>query len=245
MLRQSNGGGASSSNSVKSSIWHSVASTAKSAIRMPLPGFVEIQRTARGLIDDMEIQGYTNEEWVSLTRRVERLLLIIQGFDGPLDLGLSELSRWLHEIKQRLNDENKCVSRFGVSNAERRQRLLDELRNEITERMEEVQFRMQLQSQALPKHNPLDNFPVIQAYEITKMKLIRHRLYQEDFANSVDKRRSLSLSDTVVARTYRGQLGRLPVVYTTYVGRTEGNDTQKIAEDHLRYLDRNRCVRAT
>ncbi|KAG8719569.1 hypothetical protein FRC08_002496 [Ceratobasidium sp. 394] len=124
------------------SAWNTTTSATIHAAMMPLPGFSELQRAASSLIDDVKVQGYNDEQCALLSKRIDRLLRVIRDFGGPQFLDLSELSREPYQIKERFEDENKRAPRFGISGAERRLSMLDNLREEISGLVEETQLRM-------------------------------------------------------------------------------------------------------
>ncbi|KAG9102499.1 hypothetical protein FRC06_001946 [Ceratobasidium sp. 370] len=123
------------------SAWNTTTSATIQAAMMPLPGFSELQRAASSLIDDVKVQGYDDEQCALLSKRIDRLMRVVRDFGGPQFLDLSELSRELYQIKERFEEENKRPPRFGISGAERRLSVLDNLREEISGLVEESQVR--------------------------------------------------------------------------------------------------------
>ncbi|KAG8694426.1 hypothetical protein FRC09_009858 [Ceratobasidium sp. 395] len=109
---------------------------------MPLPGFSELQRAASSLIDDIKIQGYDDDQCALLSKRIQRLLRVVEDFGGPQFVDLSELSRELYDIKARFESEGTRSPRFGMTGAERRLSMLDNLREELSGLAEETQLRM-------------------------------------------------------------------------------------------------------
>ncbi|KAG9080499.1 hypothetical protein FRC06_006504 [Ceratobasidium sp. 370] len=124
------------------SAWNTTTSATIQAAMMPLPGFSELQRAASSLIDDVKVQGYDDEQCALLSKRIDRLMRVVRDFGGPQFLDLSELSGELYQIKERFEEENKRPPRFGISGAERRLSVLDNLREEISGLVEESQLRM-------------------------------------------------------------------------------------------------------
>ncbi|KAG9127121.1 hypothetical protein FRC07_000579 [Ceratobasidium sp. 392] len=122
--------------------WNATTSTSLQAAMIPLPGLTELQRAATSLIDDVKIQGYNDDQCALLSKRIDRLIRVIQDFGGPQYLDLSELVRQLYNIKVRFENENRRPNRFGVSGAERRLSMLDNLREELSGLVEETQLRM-------------------------------------------------------------------------------------------------------
>ncbi|KAG8753737.1 hypothetical protein FRC12_011444 [Ceratobasidium sp. 428] len=112
------------------------------AAMMPLPGFSELQRAASSLIDDIKIQGYDDDQCALLSKRIQRLLRVIEDFGGPQFVDLSELSRELYDIKARFESESTRSPRFGMSGIERRLATLGNLREELSGLVEETQLRM-------------------------------------------------------------------------------------------------------
>ncbi|KAG8743029.1 hypothetical protein FRC10_000480 [Ceratobasidium sp. 414] len=169
---------ASSFVRASSTVIRSTASGAWRASKPPLPGLAEVGGAMKALIGSMKAGGSESEECTLLMERIENLLGVAQDFDDSRHPELADMlggpqmtvdSRQLCELKDKFETESKRQS--GILGAERRQSMLDRLACKVGGIVEATSLRIQLR-QAEEGSNPIDNFPMVGAHEITEQTIL-------------------------------------------------------------------------
>ncbi|QRV94269.1 hypothetical protein RhiJN_22287 [Ceratobasidium sp. AG-Ba] len=206
--------------------WHPSISTALRAFKPPLPGFSEVRQAYKSLLDETRTEDCRSKEYTVLSRRIDRLLHLLNEFEEAQITDLSEISRQLEVIKKRLLEvEWDQRSLMGLSNHERKQRLLDELHIDVNALVEETHLRL-LYCRATGGYDPVDNFPLIQPSEIAGYERDSVLAGSSRFASEGWPYRA-PFDDEVIVRDRYGRLGQFSVIYRTYNTRWDSKDASK------------------
>ncbi|KAG8707237.1 hypothetical protein FRC09_001944 [Ceratobasidium sp. 395] len=218
-----------------SSTIRSTVSQACRAAKPPVPGRAEVETLLSSCISTMKTHGDGDAQSQLLFGRIEGLLSAVQDFDEPQYLELSSIVRQLIEIKEKFKKESKHRWHHGVFGAERRQNLLDNLDFKLNGIVEAALLRQSCQARIETQYNPIGNFPVIPAHEITDQEL----LYPGE-NKSPDMRPSrykgANQNGQLVSTTRYGQFGKLRVIYKTYTSDSDDNAATRAIETDLKCI---------
>ncbi|KAG9103454.1 hypothetical protein FRC06_010651 [Ceratobasidium sp. 370] len=238
--KPASGKDASSFVQAPGTIIRSTVSRAWRTSKPPLPGISEVGEVMKSLIGSMKTQGYDNEQLTLLMERVEGLLSIAEDFDDSRHPELADMARQLNGAKETFETESKRQWQSGILGAEQRQIMLDHITCKIDGIMEATSLRIQLR-RAEARPNPIDNFLVVGAYEITGQTVLYKGTHRcESALQRVARFGRLGDSECgspTTSITRRGWLGKVPVTYKTYSSRS-GDAATKVAEEELKYLSR-------
>ncbi|KAG8701255.1 hypothetical protein FRC09_005475 [Ceratobasidium sp. 395] len=139
-------------------------------------------------------------------------------------------SRKFYEFKNSLAEGFKRRSHPGIHGVEQKQRLLDNLNREIDRIVEMTLLRLALRQTQSNKHNPIDNFQVISAHEITDKAPVYDTMYWDP---PVPASKSISWLLTsgrpvVTSSAWRAHLGKAPVIYKTFSSRSDSIVAAKV-----------------
>ncbi|KAF8604866.1 hypothetical protein BDV93DRAFT_522168 [Ceratobasidium sp. AG-I] len=200
---------------------------------LPLPGISELEGIVRGLIQRSKDLSYEEDKRLELAARLENLIGCAKQLDD-----LSELSKTLGDIQNRLESVLKSNSRLGIHQARRKIAAWEEL-NRRLDRVMEVTL---LQLVAKPrntriKHDALECYnnklPVIPACEIVgQVEIFAQGFYGLHDGEYYPQNRRLYRD--VASRCRSGRFGKLSVTYKTFNDRSV-NDTVKV--DNRNYFE--------
>ncbi|KAG8717517.1 hypothetical protein FRC09_014148 [Ceratobasidium sp. 395] len=218
----------------------SLVRLSRGAANVPLPGFAELGDMMKELVEDWKTADHKNNELVWLTTRLEDLCSVIIEFDMAEYPDVFDAWRKFNELKDSLAEGFKCRLSLGIHSAEQKQRLLDGLNHEIDRVVEMTLLRLALGQAQSSKHNPIENFQVIYAHEITDQIPVYSTVCLNGPIPASEKISWPLAPDrpVVTSSTRRARLGKASVMYKTFNSRSDSGLAAKVAEVELKHLSR-------
>ncbi|QRW08995.1 hypothetical protein RhiLY_07994 [Ceratobasidium sp. AG-Ba] len=174
-------------------------------IKPSFPGLGEMEEAVKVCINRAKMQGYDDEEYQQLSKRIEGLLSVVQSFDPSQNSRVSAIAEELNDICKTLEESNNMVEAT----------LVGAMHVLLCIRQDECQKRS------------IDAFPVIDAHEITDQTILRPS------AVTGTSRMNFGYPEcghSVSTCTRHGYYGNIQVIYRTYTSQAVEEDLKHLSK---------------